>query len=128
MKTHLEILQVWRHSVCPHLVPLDHVSSVLGVATHRSCAVTLVEALVDIFDCELEVAVSTDGEGLGRFHIGLSISAQRFRLVECASRQRQCSDRGWSMVIGMLDISVGVGVQVQFSELRRVDFIPTPVQ
>lgn len=54
-RTNLEVLQAFGHDVRPHLVPLDHVSSELGVTTHGASAVSLVEALVHILGRETQM-------------------------------------------------------------------------
>lgn len=50
------------------------------MSSHGACAVSLVEALVDVFCGELEVAVATHGEGLGwsHFEIGWMLSHARW--------------------------------------------------
>lgn len=54
---------LWHH-VGAHLVQLNYVASVLGVAAHGTGPIALVKASANIFGCELEVAVPADGENL----------------------------------------------------------------
>lgn len=65
---YLELRQVFGHDVRADLVPLDNVSSVLCVSTHRAGAVSLVEAAADILGGELEMAVLADHQSLSWPH------------------------------------------------------------
>jgi hypothetical protein len=53
--THLKPLE-WRAHIRAHLVPIDDVATMLGVATHGPRARALVVALVDILGGETEAA------------------------------------------------------------------------
>ena len=66
--SYLEVGQI-RDDVGPDLVPLDHVATVLGVATHRTRAGTLVESFVDILGGQAEVAIPQDLEGACGLHL-----------------------------------------------------------
>lgn len=66
--SYLGLAQVLGHNVCAHFAPFDEVSSVLGVATHGSRSVALVEAAADVLCCELEVAVFAHAEDLRGSH------------------------------------------------------------
>lgn len=65
--THLEAIQR-RADVCPHLVPLDNVSAVLGVPTRGPGACALVVALVDVLGGEPQSAIAQGLEHAGGLH------------------------------------------------------------
>lgn len=59
----LKVLEVLRHGIGAHFVPLNDVSSESCVATHGTSPVSLVEALVDILGRQLQVTVESDVQG-----------------------------------------------------------------
>lgn len=56
MISYLEGVKSRRHHVRPHLLPVDHIASELGVATHGARSRTLVEALVDVLGRQRQLA------------------------------------------------------------------------
>lgn len=92
-ETYLEVLQIRRYGIRPYFVPLNDVSSKLGVPAHGPRPVTLVEAAANIFGRDLDVTVAAYREHLCRSHIGVAEKGLSGRPteVECAQLAR-----GWS--------------------------------
>jgi hypothetical protein len=80
-ESHLEVLLNSRHNVCADLLPVDHVSSVLGVGSHGSSSVSLVVTSIDLFRRKLKTTNSGGGaleEGGGGLHGGLLVGVWWF--------------------------------------------------
>ncbi len=43
---YLEVLHIFWHNICPDLLPLDYVPSVLSMSTRRSCPRSLIKSLI----------------------------------------------------------------------------------
>ena len=56
---YVEILQVLWNNICPDFLPLNNISSVLGMATSRAGSRSLVETLVGLLGGESKLARST---------------------------------------------------------------------
>lgn len=63
---YLEILQL-RHNVCPDLVPIDDIASMLRVRTSRTCSRSLVVTLVGLLRVQCQ-AGELPGKGLCWLH------------------------------------------------------------
>lgn len=55
----VEILQVLWNNICPDFLPLNNISSVLGMATSRAGSRSLVKTLVGLLGGESKLARST---------------------------------------------------------------------